>query len=217
MQDCWDIIYEHYNVQITPETLLEFESLRKEPAENYRQFYERLLQHVRLHLAPDGAKAENLTNARADTMSISLMNLVALQWLRKCHPQLVEIVRTEYCTELRRGDQLAALVPKIAPNIESLLARHAAGHVNMVKHNLEEDNVHEVNYYVRPFRGDRSGSGNRGRARGTYRNQENLFCPGCFAISKDLKVSVDFKHRPSMCPRTNAVARFLQDEAVNED
>ena len=106
LQDCWDIIYEHYNVQITPETLLDFESLKKEPAENYRQFYERLLQHVRLHLAPDGAKAENLTNARADTMSISLMNLVALQWLRKCHPQLVKIVRTEYCTELRRGELL---------------------------------------------------------------------------------------------------------------
>ena len=139
MQDCWDIIYEHYNVLITPETLLDFEALKKEPAENHRQFYERLLQHVRLHLAPNGAKAENLINVRADTMSISLMNLVALQWLRKSHPQLIEIVRTEYSTELRRGDQLAALVPRIAPNVESLLARHIAGDISMVKQDLEED------------------------------------------------------------------------------
>ena len=215
LQDCWDIIYEHYNVQITPETLLDFESLKKEPAENYRQFYERLLQHVRLHLAPDGAKAENLTNARADTMSISLMNLVALQWLRKCHPQLVNIVRTEYCTELRRGDQLAALVSKIAPNIESLLSRHAVGNVNMVKQDVEDDYIHEVKY-VRPSRGGRNGSGNRGRAGGKNTRAENLFCPGCFALSKELKVSIDFKHRPAMCPRTHAVAKFLQADTGDE-
>ena len=55
-------------VLITPETLLDFEALKKEPAENHRQFYERLLQHVRLHLAPNGAKAENLINVRADTI-----------------------------------------------------------------------------------------------------------------------------------------------------
>ena len=48
LQQCWNIIYEHYNVQITQETFLDFESLRKEPGENYRQFYEKLLQHSRL-------------------------------------------------------------------------------------------------------------------------------------------------------------------------
>ena len=210
LQDCWDIIYEHYNVLITPETLLDFEALKKEPAENHRQFYERLLQHVRLHLAPNGAKAENLINVRADTMSISLMNLVALQWLRKSHPQLIEIVRTEYSTELRSGDQLAALVPRIAPNVESLLARHIAGDVSMVKQDLEEDkqdNMPGVKY-VKPLRGGRNGFGNRGKSRNSGTHQENLFCPGCFAVSKELKVSIDFKHRPSMCPRTHAVLKL---------
>ena len=86
-------MYEHYNVQVTPETLLDFESLEKEKTENYRQFYERLVQHVRLHLAQRGAKVESVTNAAADTMSISLLNMVALQWLRKCHPQLIKVVR----------------------------------------------------------------------------------------------------------------------------
>jgi len=148
-------------------------------------------------------------------MSISLMNLVALQWLRKCHPQLVNIVRTEYCTELRRGDQLAALVSKIAPNIESLLSRHAVGNVNMVKQDVEDDYIHEVKY-VRPSRGGRNGSGNRGRAGGKNTRAENLFCPGCFALSKELKVSIDFKHRPAMCPRTHAVAKFLQADTGDE-
>ena len=43
LKACWRIIEEHYNVQVTPETLLDFESIRKSPDENYRQFYEKLL------------------------------------------------------------------------------------------------------------------------------------------------------------------------------
>ena len=100
------------------ETFLNFESLKKEPAENYRQFYEKLLQHSRLHLSPSGEKSEHLVNTTNDLMTISLMNHVALQWLRKIDPQLIHIIRTEYSVELRRGDQLSALVPTIAPNID---------------------------------------------------------------------------------------------------
>ena len=36
LQECWKIIEEHYNVQVTPETLLDFESIKKTPDENYR-------------------------------------------------------------------------------------------------------------------------------------------------------------------------------------
>ena len=120
LEECWGIIEEHYNVQISSETLLDFESMRKEPAENYRQFYERLLQHCRLHLAPEKAKVDNLKNTKKDEMSISIMNFVALQWLRKIDPQLILIVKTEFSTDLRSGDQLASLVPRIAPNIDSI-------------------------------------------------------------------------------------------------
>ena len=126
LKDCWKIIDEHYNVQITSETLLDFESIKKEPAENYRQFFERLLQHAKLHLAPDGATVDNIKNTVDDKMSISIMNFVALQWLRKSNSQLIQIIKTEYATELRSGQQLAALVPRIAPNIDSLLARYSS-------------------------------------------------------------------------------------------
>ena len=83
LEDIWDIIYEHYNVQVTPETFLDGEAIRQEPNENYRQFYERLLQHAKLHLAPVDAKVDGLKNQVADKMSISLMNHIAVQWLRK--------------------------------------------------------------------------------------------------------------------------------------
>ena len=89
----------------------------------------------------------------------------------------------------------------------------------MVKQDLEEDkqdNMPGVKY-VKPLRGGRNGFGNRGKSRNSGTHQENLFCPGCFAVSKELKVSIDFKNRPSMCPRTHTVAKFLKAEAHDDE
>ena len=113
-------IFEQYNVKVTGESLLDFESISKLSDETHRQFFERLLQHAKQHLAPKDVKVENMTNTTADVMSIPLMNMVALQWLIKCNPVLIEIVKIEYSTELRQDIQLAALVPRIAPNIDAL-------------------------------------------------------------------------------------------------
>ena len=118
--DVWQTIYEHYGVTITGETLLDFETLYRENGETHRQFFERLLQHTRQHLVPANVKVEQIdTGTTAEAMSISLMNMVAVQWLRKTDPALIKIVRTEYSTDLRANVQLAALVPRIAPNIDS--------------------------------------------------------------------------------------------------
>ena len=75
---------------------------------------------------PEGATVESIKNNAPDKMSISIMNLVALQWLRKSNTDLIQIVKTKYATELRSGQQLAALVPRIGPNIvsESVLSHY---------------------------------------------------------------------------------------------
>ena len=223
LEKCWDIIYEHYNVQVTPETLLDFESLKKEPAENYRQFFERLLQHSKLHLAPEDAKVGTKKNEEKDVMTISLMNHVAVQWLRKIDSQLIQIVKTEYSTELRSGEQLAALVPKIAPNIESLLARYSSANVNKVSTDASEhdDGEKDDPTYVRfagsgfRQRGGRGGSFRGGRNRTTQGNNPQLFCAGCFSMGKQLNTFISFKHRPADCTRQRAVSRILQ--AADED
>ena len=211
LQDCWNLIYEHYNVLVSPITFLDFEAIKKEPAENYRQLYERLLQHVRLHLAPVGAKAENLVNSKDDTLTVSLMNLVAVQWLRKCDPSLIEIVKTEYSTELRNGEQIAALVPRIAQNIDSLLARHSNASVNAITETSQLAQVQQVQQWGTQFKPkDRTKARNMGKF-------STLFCPGCFALNKELKAQINFKHRPSSCPRSQAVARFLQASSLSEE
>ena len=50
--DAFKIILEHYNVNVSCESLLDFEGLNKKSEETHRQFFERLLQHSKLHLAP---------------------------------------------------------------------------------------------------------------------------------------------------------------------
>ena len=47
--------------------------------------------------------------------------------------------------------------------------------------------------------------------------QEYLFCPGCFAVSKEMRIAIDFKHRPAMCPKTQAVKRFLQSNVTSKE
>ena len=227
LKDCWNIIEEHYNVQVTPETMLDFETMKKEPGENYRQFYERLLQHARLHLAPVGAKVENTTAREADKMSISLMNHIALQWLRKINIQLLQIVKTEYSNELRSGEQLAALVPRIAPNIDSLLTRYSSA--NVAKVNIDtadgfnsataEEDPDNNSVRWTNFRGrGRGGKSFRGRGGNNFQgSSSSLFCAGCFSMGKQLETFVNFKHKPAECPRQRAVARFLQASGKEEE
>ena len=56
-KDVWNMIYDPYGVQVSSESLLDFESMHKQPGETHHQFYERLLQHVAQHLA----STQNLT------------------------------------------------------------------------------------------------------------------------------------------------------------
>ena len=215
LQDCWDIVYEHYNAQVTPETLLDFEKMNKQPSENYRQFYDRLLQHVKLHLAQNGAKVENMTNTSTDTVTISLMNLVALQWLRKCHPDLIDIVRKEYSIELKNGTQLAALVPKIARSIESLLNRYGDGSISLIQTDPTDAHVNQLRFQKKSFI-TKPAYGRGKFSRNSRGGRSDFFCPGCFTVGKELKVAIDFKHKPEMCPRLHAVSRYMQADMESE-
>ena len=68
------------------------------------------------------------------------------------------------------------------------------------------------------FQGRGGRNVNKGRGQSSYSRTNDLFCPGCFSVSKELKAAIDFKHKPSMCPRSVAVARYLQaDEEENNE
>ena len=132
--------------------MLDFEELYMNTEETHRQFFERLLEHTRQHLAPANVKVEEVnTGDGPESMSVSLMNMVALQWLRKIDPQLIKIVRTEYSTDLRKNIQLAALVPRIAPNINSLLDRYNNG-ATCNKVHVEIENVYHADRQIQDIK-----------------------------------------------------------------
>ena len=226
-KDVWNIIHDHYGVQVTSESLLDFESMHKQTGETHRQFYERLLQHVKQHLAPAGVKVEQLTTTSADKMSVSMMNMVALQWLRKIDQSLIKIVRTEYSKELRNNIQLADLVPRISLNIDSLLTRYnQVVTSNKIQADEAVDMVNVSKTFNQPPQG-RVGKGrgeqppqgrnfNRGGAQGRGAlgggRTGGPFCPGCYYLSHQLGTSIHFKHVPSDCPRKAVTVKMLEME-----
>ena len=129
LKDAFDVICEHYGVSPSQESFLEFISLNKEAGESYRQYYERLLAFSRQHLTGADQDVDGFrSGAEGDTLTISHMNLIMLLWLRNIHPDLIQIVKTEYSLELRQNTPLSKLVPRICcVNIDNLLARHDRG------------------------------------------------------------------------------------------
>ena len=81
------------------------------------------------HLVPFQVKGVNLVNGVAvppegDKISVSLMNLVTLFWIKQIRPEFMNIVRTEYSKELRDNVPIASLVPRIALSADALLMKY---------------------------------------------------------------------------------------------
>ena len=84
LQDVWDIIYEHYGITVTAESMLDYVAIQMNSGESYRQFFDRLLSHARLHLPKANVTVDGIdSGTNGEKMTISLMNFVALDWLTK--------------------------------------------------------------------------------------------------------------------------------------
>ena len=129
-EDAFNILYQHYGVLPSQKSFLQYSDLKKKSDETPLTFYERLCHMARAHLAPAGATANGITNTAADEMSISLLNHVALDWVKELG--LRDVVETEFGNELKSGTQLAALVPRIAHQVDTLLKRHGQASANRV-------------------------------------------------------------------------------------
>ena len=95
------------------------------------------MAHTRQHLqSTPGTTADGIVvPSGGDKITVSHANLVAMLWLQKIHPELLNIVRTEYSLELRENKPLASLVPRIAVNVDNLLLKYdKIGNVNYLKH-----------------------------------------------------------------------------------
>ena len=200
LQNVWDSIYDHYGVNVSSESLLDYVALKQNSGETYRQFYDRLLSHARLHLPRGNITVDGVNSgANGEQLTISLMNFVAMDWLHKINPRLVDIVKTDYSRELRENVQLSALVPRISLNIDAMLSRHdVVGGVESLSV-IDDPTVDKVNRV-------KHGRGGANNFRGRFNGVKNLsrkkaFCPECHLLGRKLSLDVNYNHVPADCPR----------------
>ena len=123
------IIEDHYGLTPSQETFCDLVGMSRLPGEPYRQFYDRMIAFVSKHLAKRAPDVKTTVDGvqipiLGDELSVSILNLVALRWLEKIHPDLLGIIRTEYSKELRENQPISSLVPRISLSVDALLAKY---------------------------------------------------------------------------------------------
>ena len=85
-ESAFSIIEDHYGLIPSQETLCDLVQLSRLPGERYRQFFDRLVAFMNRHLMPHNTKEEYTVDGvkvppTGDTLSVSMLNLLALRWL----------------------------------------------------------------------------------------------------------------------------------------
>ena len=209
-ESAFNIIEDHYGLIPSQETLCDLVQLSRLPGERYRQFFDRLVAFMNRHLMPHNTKEEYTVDGvkvppTGDTLSVSMLNLLALRWLEKILPDLLDIVRTEYSKELRDNTPLSLLVPRIALCVDALLAKYdktpaiaRASADNTAQGHEDNAKVHKINYGNKNYHNIHTRG--RGNSRGGYQNQfrpnEKKFCPGCYYLGNRIAANINYKHSP---------------------
>ena len=145
LQDCWDLIYEIYEVKVGTDTFLSYSTIKRDTGETYRCLYERMCGQVRQHLPKKEVVIKGVkVGAGGERMTVMLYNLIALNWLDKINPSLKQIIRKEFANQFADEKQLCELVPVIAPQIDGMLARHEIKSITVNEINAENTEVRRV-------------------------------------------------------------------------
>ena len=118
-----EMIYKVYNIQVNSGSLLRFTHIKKEAEESHYIFYERLLEFFHRHLVGAGQEAAGYNTGGGDQLNLSMANTVAALWLEKYDKHLPDLIQLEYGQEISNNVHLAALVPRIADDMDSLLLK----------------------------------------------------------------------------------------------
>ena len=224
----FQIIEEHYGLLPSQETFCDFSSISRAPNEPYRQFYDRMIAFLSQHLMPHKDNDRNSVDgtdvpAGGDKISVTLMNMVAMMWLTKIHPDLLNLVRTEFLKELHDNVAMSALVLRISLSVDALLAKYDK--VPTVNKFTLHDDAHgqqnEDTADVYRLRGDGRqgfrGCGGGGQGRRPERGQtvpaaERNFCTGCFYLGRQVNAAINYRHLPAECPCGPALVQLLEAE-----
>ena len=199
LKDVWAIIADLYEAEVSSDTFLELSNFSKLPNESFRQFYERMVDHVQKHLTKPNVKLENYdSGVTGDKMNISMLNLIVLMWLQKIDSKLVDIVRVEYSADLKDGKQLYEIMPRIAKSVSQLLLRHDTFTTKLVQSENPATHSEAAKIQKVQFRNKKVSKNKKNFAQPKSAQQH---CPHCQFLSKLVKYDIPTDHDPDSCVR----------------
>ena len=124
LESVWSIIYEVYDADIVTTNYLDYAFMSRLNGETYRNYYNRLVGFTRQHLPRTQISVEGVTSpAQGEELTVALLDSIAIHWLLSIDRRLINIVKTEFSTELKTK-RLSEMIKPIATNIDDLLARY---------------------------------------------------------------------------------------------
>ena len=239
------MVYKTYNMELNGVSFLTFNQIKRCPEENYYIFYERLLDHFRQHLVGPNVQALGFNSGDGgDGFNLSTLNMVAMFWLERLDKRLLQVVKKEYATQLMAGTQLVTLVPRIANDMDTLMAKVPDLAVNRFQSGSNRDNGRNFSRYTDD--GPRYGSGSRGNNRGRDRNDRGrdrgdrrvagpkysralpntqdssrrssqFQCSHCKQLEREMRMRVPSDHNPLECQRRKIQVCLFQGDEYEQD
>ena len=221
IKSVWEVLYEIYDLEITTTNFLDYALMRRQPEESYRGYFNRLVGFVRQHLPTTEIKVEGISSSsEGDTLTVTLLDTIAIHWLVTIDKRLVNIVKTEFASELKQK-RLCQMVKVIAPNIDDLLTRYnTKDSVSAIAINEDNPKIHthddistnsEVSTLIRRIERLETNFINKGRKKvNSARNR--IICTHCTFINKQLGASLRTDHPSHQCGKKAVSISLLEVE-----
>ena len=214
----WELIYELYDAELSTSNFLDYASMSKLPEETYRSYFNRLVGFIRQHLPSKAFEVEGITSpTTGEKLTVALLDTVAIHWLLNIDKRLVNIIKTEYATELKTK-RLSQLVKQIAQNIDDLLLRYETkDYVSLVqvedKVKINSTHTSDISSLVRriekleskPFK-----KNNRYKFKNNTKQTRSLQCSHCTFLNQQLGSTLDTNHNSTACGKRSVSISLLQ-------
>ena len=220
IKSVWDILYEIYDLEITTTNFLDYALMSRESEESYRSYFNRLVGFVRQHLPKQEFKAEGVSSLpTGDILTIALLDTIAIHWLVTIDKRLVNIVKTEFATELK-SKRLCQMVKVIAPNIDELLSRYSTkDQVSIVRAgptpsqlpvNKSNSAAQDIASLVQRIERLETNFPNKSRKKKGFSARKRDQCTHGLFINKQLGSSLSTDHASNMCGKKNVSISLVQ-------
>lgn len=122
LNDIWQKIRLHYNIQKAGSQFLDLASIKLQPDERPEDLYQRFVAFFTDNLLEANGDITHHSEAlEADEeVTPSLENTIVVLWLQQIHPGLPQLIKQRYGTELR-NKSLASIKPEISQALDSLV------------------------------------------------------------------------------------------------